>query len=68
MFLHIDAYGLENLDYVSGTLAIGIEILYKEVYDLRKPMNAQMQRLSDNLQQHGERLARLEWKNKSLWN
>jgi hypothetical protein len=63
VFLHIDPYGLENLDFVSGALAIGIGVLYKEIRDLRKETNEQLRRLSTDLQQHGERLARLEVKN-----
>lgn len=59
-FLHIDPYGLENLDFVSGALAIGIGVLYKEIRDLRKDLNSQIQYLSENLHLHGERLARLE--------
>jgi hypothetical protein len=62
LFLHIDPYGLENLDFVSGALAVGIGVLYKEVRDLRKEMNDKLRDLTGNLQQHGERLARLEAK------
>ncbi len=50
-YLNIDPYGLENLDFVSGALAIAIGVLYKEIRDLRQNTNMQFQRLTDTLHQ-----------------
>ena len=66
-YLNIDPFGLEfNLEFVWAPMAVGIGVLYNEMRGLRKEMLSQNERILNRLQEHGERIAKLEVKmNKS---
>jgi hypothetical protein len=56
---HVDPFGVEP-EWAYGVLALGIGVLYKELRDLSREVREQLQRISGDLSEFGERIAKLE--------
>jgi len=60
-YLKIDPFGLEP-EIVWGAMATAIGVLYKEIRDLRRSLNDQIEKFNSKLSDHGEKIAKLEAK------